>query len=88
MPAGRPELTVVSNVNDVDWPNAKLPPDAELAADPNRKITHGAATGVQAAAETEYSAWSSPDASVFVPVLAPLATTNDPGTNVVFAGMA
>lgn len=54
------------------------PPAAPLAPVPRRKTT--------LFAPESYSAWSSRAASVFVPALAPLAISSDPGTKVTPAG--
>ena len=56
VPAGKPALTVVSKLIDVDWPNARFPPVADVAPAPSRKITQGFTTGAQVAGTFENSA--------------------------------
>jgi hypothetical protein len=72
------ESTVTRNATVVVAPIAIVPPVVPFALVPSRTRT--------VREPVRYSPWSSPVASVFVPVLAPAVTRIEPGTNVRPAG--
>jgi hypothetical protein len=72
------ESTVTRNAIVVDAPMAIVPPIALVAPVPSRTRTVREAE--------RYSPWSSPVASVFVPVLGPAVMRIEPGTKVRPAG--
>src|SRR5690242_5222670 len=80
VPLAVPAPIVARKRIDVAAAAASEPPAAEVAPVPRRNTTR--------LLPESYSAWSSPDASVFVPAFDPVRTDREPGTNVVFAGIA
>jgi hypothetical protein len=71
-------FTVTRNATVVLAPMLSAPPDAPFAPVPSRTRTVRLAL--------RYSPWSSPVASVFVPVFGPAVTRIEPGTKVTPAG--